>query len=69
MNKFLLPNSVLVVDNASIHKVAGIWEMVEECGVHLMYLLPYSPDLNPIELVFLSIKVSRTRISFSVFLR
>jgi transposase len=56
MNKFPLPNSVLIVDNASIHKVAGIQEMVEECGVRLMYLLPYSPDLNPIELVFLSIK-------------
>jgi hypothetical protein len=56
MNEFPLPNLVLVVDNASIHKVTGIQEMVEECGARLMYLLPYSPDLNPIELVFSSIK-------------
>jgi DDE superfamily endonuclease len=32
MNEWPLPNSVLVIDNASIHKVASIREMVEECG-------------------------------------
>ncbi|KAH9973656.1 hypothetical protein BJV77DRAFT_936048, partial [Russula vinacea] len=32
MNEWPLPNSVLVIDNASIHKVAGICEMVEERG-------------------------------------
>jgi hypothetical protein len=57
MNKWPLPNSVLVVDNASIHKVAGIRELVEERGMRLMFLPAYSPDLNPIELAFLSIKV------------
>jgi DDE superfamily endonuclease len=56
MNKWPLPNSVLVVDNASIHKVAGIRELVEECGMRLMFLPAYSPDLNPIELAFSSIK-------------
>ena len=57
MNKWPLPNSVLVVDNASIHKVAGIRELVEEHGMRLMFLPSYSPDLNPIELSFSSIKV------------
>jgi hypothetical protein len=56
MNEWPLPNSVLVVDNASIHKVAGIQEMVEERGARLLYLPSYSPDFNPIELAFLSIK-------------
>ena len=56
MNKWPLPNSVLVVDNASIHKVAGIRELVEEHGMRLMFLPSYSPDLNPIELSFSSIK-------------
>ena len=56
MNKWPLPNSVLVVDNASIHKVAGICELVEEHGMRLMFLPSYSPDLNPIELSFSSIK-------------
>jgi transposase len=56
MNKWPLPNSVLVVDNASIHKVAGIREMVEEHGARLLYLPAYSPDFNPIELAFSTIK-------------
>ena len=56
MNKWPLPNSVLVVDNASIHKVAGICELVEEHGMRLMFLPSYSPNLNPIELSFSSIK-------------
>ena len=56
MNRWPLPNSVLVVNNASIHKVAGIRELVEERGMLLMFLPSYSPDLNPIELAFSSIK-------------
>jgi transposase len=56
MNKWPLPRSVLVIDNASIHKVAGIREMVEEHGARLLYLPAYSPDLNPIELGFSTIK-------------
>jgi hypothetical protein len=56
MNKWPLPNSVLVVDNAAIHKVAGIRELIEGYGAHLLYLPAYSPDLNPIELAFSSIK-------------
>ena len=56
MNKWPLPNSVLVIDNASIHKVAGIRELIKECGMRLMFLPAYSPDLNPIELAFSSIK-------------
>ena len=56
MNKWPLPNSVLVIDNASIHRVDGIREMVEEHGARLVYLPAYSPDLNPIELAFSSIK-------------
>ena len=56
MNKWPLPNSVLIVDNASIHKVAGIHKLVEEPSMCLMFLPSYSPDLNPIELSFSSIK-------------
>ena len=56
MNEFPLPNSVLVIDNASIHKVDGIREMVEDRGARLVYLPSYSPDFNPIELAFSTIK-------------
>jgi transposase len=56
MNRWPLPHSVLIVDNAAIHKVDGIREMVEGHGARLLYLPAYSPDLNPIELAFSSIK-------------
>ena len=56
MNKFPLSNSVLVINNTSIHKFDSIRKMVEGHGACLMYLPSYSPDFNPIELVFLTIK-------------
>lgn len=56
INKWPLPNSVLVINNVSIHKVASIHKLVKECGMCVMFLPSYSPDLSPIELSFLSIK-------------
>ena len=43
------PGSIVVVDNLSAHKVAGIRECLENAGMFLLYLPPYSPDFNPIE--------------------
>jgi len=45
----LEPGSVLVLDNASIHRGGEIEKLVEAAGCSLLYLPPYSPDLNPIE--------------------
>jgi transposase len=45
----LQPRQVVVMDNLSTHKVAGVRERIEACGARLLYLPPYSPDLNPIE--------------------
>lgn len=45
----LRPGDVLVMDNLSAHKVAGIRELIQARGAKLIYLPPYSPDLNPIE--------------------
>ena len=56
MNKWLLPNLILVIGNASIHKVTGICELIEEHGMCLMFFPVYSPNLNPIKLAFSSIK-------------
>jgi transposase len=44
------------MDNLSSHKVAGIREAIERVGADLVYLPPYSPDLNPIEQVFAKLK-------------
>ena len=52
----LRPGDILVLDNLSAHKVAGVREAVEGAGAKIVYLPPYSPDLNPIELVFSKLK-------------
>ena len=48
--------SVIVLDNARIHQGSTLQERVEAAGCSLLYLPPYSPDLNPIELVWSWIK-------------
>ncbi len=50
------PRSVLIMDNASFHRTDQIREMCDEAGVILLYLPPYSPDLNPIEELFAELK-------------
>ena len=45
----LKPGHVVVLDNLSSHKVKGVRERIEKCGAEVLYLPPYSPDLNPIE--------------------
>ena len=47
---------IVVMDNLSSHKVAGVREAIEAVGAELRYLPPYSPDLNPIELAFSKLK-------------
>jgi transposase len=50
------PNSVIVMDNASFHHSDRIKQMCRDAGVILIYLPPYSPDLNPIEEFFAELK-------------
>jgi hypothetical protein len=45
----LKPGDIVVMDNLRTHKVAGITEAIESAGARVLYLPPYSPDLNPIE--------------------
>lgn len=52
----LKPGDIVVMDNLSSHKVAGIRAAIEAAGAELRYLPPYSPDLNPIELAFAKLK-------------
>jgi transposase len=52
----LRPGDVVVMDNLSSHKRARVREAIEGAGCTLMYLPPYSPDLNPIELAFAKLK-------------
>jgi transposase len=52
----LRPGQVVVMDNLSAHKTQKVRELVEGAGCELLYLPPYSPDLNPIEEAFSKIK-------------
>jgi transposase len=52
----LRPGDVVVMDNLSAHKVAGVEELIQAAGAELLYLPPYSPDLNPIEKAWAKLK-------------
>lgn len=52
----LKSGDVLIMDNMRSHKVKEVKEVVEKFGVVLLYLPPYSPDLNPIEKMWSKIK-------------
>ena len=52
----LKPGDLVVMDNLSAHKVQGVREEVESVGAGVVYLPPYSPDFNPIELAFSKLK-------------
>jgi transposase len=53
VEKILVPclwsGATVVMDNLSAHKVKGISELIEAAGAKIIYLSPYSPELNPIE--------------------
>ena len=52
----LKAGDLVVMDNLNSHKVAGVREAIEAVGAAVVYLPPYSPDLNPIETVFSKFK-------------
>lgn len=52
----LRPGDIVVLDNLKAHHANGIRELIESFGARVVYLPPYSPDLNPIELAWSKIK-------------
>ncbi|GBB88687.1 hypothetical protein RclHR1_15250001 [Rhizophagus clarus] len=56
MNPYPGSNSVIVMDNAKIHYDANLISILEGLGCHVIFLLPYSLDYNPIETAFSVIK-------------
>ena len=52
----LRPNDIVIMDNLSAHKNLKVAEYIKDCGAELLYLPPYSPDLNPIENMWSKIK-------------
>jgi transposase len=52
----LRKGDVVIMDNLGSHKVAGVRQAIEAAGASLMFIPPYSPDLNPIEMAFAKLK-------------
>lgn len=52
----LRQGDTVIMDNLPAHKVQGVKEAIEGAGACMMYLPPYSPDFNPIEMVFSKLK-------------
>ena len=53
----LSPGDVVILDNLGSHKSQAVRRTIRKAGAHLLFLPPYSPDLNPIEQVFAKLKV------------
>jgi transposase len=62
VEQVLLPTlhrgNLVLIDNLSAHKRDAIRIQIEQCGAHLHFLPPYSPDLNPIELCWSKVKMA-----------
>jgi transposase len=52
----LKPGDVVIMDNLGSHKGKAVRQAIRQAGAHLLFLPPYSPDLNPIEQVFAKLK-------------
>lgn len=63
----LRPGDIVVMDNLSSHKAAGVCQAIEAVGADLWYLPPYSPDLNPIEKLWAKVKAWLRRIGAKTF--
>jgi transposase len=50
------PGDIVVMDNLPTHKLAGVRAAIEAVGAKVLYLPPYSPDFNPIEMAFSKLK-------------
>ena len=49
-------NSIVVMDNCAIHHVPEVYKLFDDTGILVLFLPPYSPDMNPIEEAFSSVK-------------
>jgi DDE superfamily endonuclease len=61
LNPWPLPRSIVVIDNAKIHMYEELAAAVHQCGAILLYLPPYCPHLNPVEIMFGRLKSWLTR--------
>lgn len=58
---------IIIMDNMRSHHVKAVKEVIEEAGIILLYLPPYSPDFNPIENMWSKIKAILRKLKVRVF--
>lgn len=58
----LRPGDVVVLDNLGAHRAVRAKELIEQAGAELLFLPPYHPDLNPIELAWNKLKTELRRV-------
>ena len=63
----LLPGDVVIADNLAAHKSAKVQELLRAQGNWMLFLPPYSPDLNPIEMAFSKLKAHLRRLAARTF--
>lgn len=63
----LRTGQVVIMDNVSFHQVSGVKEAIEKVGARLVYLPPYSPELNPIEPMWGKLKTYLRKASARTF--
>lgn len=63
----LAPGTVVILDNLATHKNAEAAKAMRDAGCWFLFLPPYSPDLNPIEMAFSKLKAHLRRIGARSF--
>jgi len=59
----LRPGDIVIMDNLGSHKGKAVRKAIRNARAHLLFLPPYSPDLNPIEMMFAKVKNAMRRAS------
>jgi transposase len=71
MDAMLVPilneGDILIMDNSSVHKVKNVTKSLIDKGIRIMFLPPYSPDFNPIELLWSKVKAFLKKIKERTF--
>ncbi len=63
----LQPGDVVIADNLAAHKSAKVQELLRNQGNWMLFLPPYSPDLNPIEMAYSKLKAHLRRLAVRTF--
>jgi transposase len=67
LSQILKEGDIVVLDNCTAHKVFGVKHALDACGAKILYLPAYSPDLNPVELLWSKVKAILRKVKARTF--